>query len=150
MKSARGSRRYYLNDIPFEEAVRRFQEALERVNGLGPSSPEMVALDQAVGKVTAKPVWAKMSSPHYDAAAMDGVAVRSAETLGATETSPVQLQVGEQAVWLDTGDPIPDAFDAVIMVEMVHEVEESIIELQAPVPTDQHVRPMGEDIVATE
>ncbi len=150
MKSARGRRHYYLNDIPLEEASRRFHEALEGVGALEPALSETVALDRAAGRVTAEPVWARRSSPHYDAAAMDGVAVRSAETVGATETSPLQLKVGDQAVWLDTGDPIPEGFDAVVMIEVVHEVDDSVIELQAPVAPYQHVRPIGEDIVATE
>ncbi|MDP7226941.1 MAG: molybdopterin-binding protein, partial [SAR202 cluster bacterium] len=96
------------------------------------------------------PVWAKISSPHYDSAAMDGVAVRARDTVGATETSPLRLKLGDQAVWVDTGDPIPSGFDAVIMVEVVHEVDESTIEIQSPVPPYHHVRPLGEDIVATE
>ena len=81
---------------------------------------------------------------------MDGVAVRSRDTVGATEASPVRLRVGEQAVWLDTGDPMPPDFDAVIMVEVVHEVDASTIEVRSPVPPYHHVRPLGEDIVATE
>ena len=44
-------------------------------------------LPDVVGRVTAEPVWAAVSSPHYDAAAMDGIAVRAADTAGATETS---------------------------------------------------------------
>ena len=81
---------------------------------------------------------------------MDGVAVRSRDTVGATETSPVRLKVGDQAVWLDTGAPVPEGFDAVIMIEVVHEVDDSTIEVQSPVAPYQHVRPLGEDIVATE
>ena len=150
MQHHRRGRRYYLSDIPLDEAVKKFHAALEKVGALEPSPAETVPLDQANGRVTAEPVWAKTSSPHYDAAAMDGVAVRSRDTVGATETSPVRLKVGEQAVWLDTGDPVPEGFDAVIMVEVVHEPDESTIEIQSPVPPYQHVRPLGEDIVATE
>ena len=150
MHQQRHGRRYYLDDIPLDEAVRKFHAALREVGALAPSPAETVALDRANGRVTAGPVWAKVSSPHYDAAAMDGVAVRSRDTIGATETSPVRLSVGEQVVWLDTGDPVPPGFDAVIMVEDVHETDESTIEIQSPVPPYQHVRPLGEDIVATE
>ena len=146
----RRGRRYYLTDIPVDEAIQRFHAALEKAGALEPSAAEAVPLEQANGRVTAAAVWAKASSPHYDAAAMDGVAVRSRDTVGATETSPVRLDVGEQAVWLDTGDPIPEGFDAVVMVEVVHEVDGPAIELQSPVPPYQHVRPLGEDIVATE
>ena len=143
-------RRYYLSDVPLDEALRRFNEALERAGAATPSPPETVSLDQARGRTTASPVWAKTSSPHYDAAAMDGVAVRARETVGATETAPVRLKLGDQAAWVDTGDPLPEEFDAVIMVEVVHEVDGSTIEIQSAVPPYQHVRPLGEDIVATE
>ncbi len=143
-------RRYYLSDIPLDEAIRRFHAALEEAGALGPMPAEAVPLEDARGRVTAAPVWAKVSSPHYDSAAMDGVAVRARDTVGATETSPVRLRVGEQARWVDTGDPMPPGTDSVIMVEVVHEVDESVIEIQSPVAPYQHVRPLGEDIVATE
>ena len=143
-------RRYYLEDIPLADAVERFNRALRTVGALEPSPSEEVPLDRANGRVTAEPVWAKSSSPHYDASAMDGVAVRSRDTVGATETSPLRLSVADQAVFLDTGDPMPDGFDAVIMIEEVHEVDGSTIEVQAPVAPYQHVRALGEDIVATE
>jgi putative molybdopterin biosynthesis protein len=144
------SRQYYLSDIPLSEALQKFHAALEQVGALQRAVAETVPLEQAHGRVTAAPVWAVLSSPHYDAAAMDGVAVRARETIGATETSPLRLKVGEQAEWVDTGDPLPAGFDAVIMVEVVHEVDASTIEIQAPVAPYQHVRPLGEDIVATE
>ena len=143
-------RRYYLNDVPLDEAVRKFRTALQDAGALGPSPAETVAIDAANGRVTAEPVWAKASSPHYDAAAMDGVAVRAADTVGATETSPVRLMVGSQAAWVDTGDPVPHGFDSVIMIEVVHRVDETTIEVQSPVAPYQYVRRLGEDIVATE
>lgn len=133
-----------------DEALEKFNDALERVGATALLPPEIVSLNEARGRVTAAPVWAKISSPHYDAAAMDGVAVRAQETIGATETTPVRLRLGEQAAWVDTGDPLPEAFDAVIMVEVVHEIDEATIEIQSAVAPYQHVRPLGEDIVATE
>ena len=143
-------RRYYLSDIPLEEAYQRLFSALEPIGALEPSPAESVPLDKAIGRVTAKPIWAQISSPHYDSAAMDGVAVRARDTIGATETSPVRLKVGEQAVWVDTGQPLPAEFDSVIMVEVLHEVDEGTIEILSPVPPYQYVRTLGEDIVATE
>ena len=150
MAQRRQGRRYYLQDIPLDEAVERFHDALAEAGALERSPAEIVPLEAANGRVTAEPVWAKTSSPHYDASAMDGVAVRSRDTVGATETSPVRLKVGEQAAWVDTGDPMPEGSDSVIMVEVVHEIDDSTIEVDAPVPPYQHVRPLGEDIVATE
>ena len=144
------TRQYYLSDIPLSEALDRFHDALAQVGALEPVGAETLSLVQASGRITAAPVWAARSSPHYDAAAMDGVAVRAHETIGATETSPLRLSVGEQAVWVDTGDPMPPGFNAVIMIEVVHQVDENHLEIQAPVAPYQHVRPLGEDIVATE
>ncbi len=150
MSPRKQDRRYYLTDIPLDEALQRFFSALEPIGGLEPSPAETVTLDRAIGRVTAEPIWAKLSSPHYDSAAMDGVAVRAQDTVGATETSPIRLKVGEQVAWLDTGDPLPPGFDAVIMIEVIHEIDETIIEIMAPVAPYQHVRTLGEDIVATE
>ena len=95
--------------MPLHEAIEKFHAALRRVGALAVSEAVAVPLEQAHGRITGAPVWAARSSPHYDAAAMDGVAVRAQETIGATETSPRRLKVGEQAVWVDTGDPMPPA-----------------------------------------
>ncbi|MCY4530585.1 MAG: molybdopterin biosynthesis protein [Chloroflexi bacterium] len=143
-------RDYYLSDIPLDEAIRKFDRALADAGGLQYAAFERVPLDRANGRVTAEPVWAERSSPHYDAAAMDGVAVRAVDTVGASETSPLKLSVGDQALWIDTGDPMPRDADAVIMVEDVQEVDESTIEIYAPVSPYQHVRALGEDIAAAE
>ena len=126
-------RRYYLSDIPLEEAVQSYHAALEESDAIKPLSSETVSLDKGRGRVTAEPIWAKISSPHYDSAAMDGVAVRAQDTVGAMETAPIRLKLGEQAIWVDTGDPVPDEFDAVIMVEVVHEVDKTTIEIHSPV-----------------
>ena len=146
----RAGRRYYLQDVPLHEAVSKFHAALDSVGGRERTAAEAVHLEAAAGRVTAGPVTALLSSPHYDSSAMDGAAVRSADTVGATETSPVRLEIGRQAAWVDTGDPIPDEFDAVIMIEVIHQVDERTIEVQAAVPPYQHVRALGEDIAATE
>lgn len=148
--SHRHGRRYYLSDIPLDEALNRYFRALEGAGALERMQAEVVSLAQARGRVTAEPVWAKISSPHYDSAAMDGIAVRASDTVGATETSPLSLVVGEQAIWVDTGDAMPEGFNAVIMVEVVHEVDANTLEIQSPAAPYQHVRPLGEDIVATE
>jgi putative molybdopterin biosynthesis protein len=142
-------RRYYLEDRALEDARAQFAAALDRAGGVRPLPPELVPLASALGRVTAAPIWANLSSPHYHAAAMDGVAVRAAETAGATESSPLRLALGRQATWVDTGDPLPPDTDAVIMAENVQEIGDEI-EIMAAVAPWQHVRPLGEDIVATE
>lgn len=143
-------RKVYLDDIPWEEALEKYINYLQTVGALTPGRPEIIAVDTALGRVTAAPVYAGISSPHYHASAMDGIAVRSTDTHGASETSPKILAEGEEAVPVDTGDPLPDGFDAVIMIEDVHYVKTGVIEIIAPVPPLQHVRVVGEDMVATE
>lgn len=147
---SQAQRRFYLEDIPLVEALARFTSALDETGKLVPTAPEHVTLEKALGRVTAQPIWARISSPHYHAAAMDGAAVRSETTSNASEKAPVQLRIGDQAQWVDTGMPLPPGFDAVVMIENVHVVEEGLIEIMLPVAPWQHVRLMGEDIVASE
>jgi len=111
-------------------------------------SEEMLAGD-SLGRITSEAVFAKISSPHYHCSAMDGVAVRAEDTFGASEVSPIELQ-GEQFFPLDTGDEIPDGYDAVIMIEDVTQIAEDTIQIIAAATPWQHVRMVGEDVVATE
>jgi putative molybdopterin biosynthesis protein len=143
-------RRVYLEDIPLDTALSRFLGALERVGFLNPLPGEDVSLEESAGRTTARPVWAGLSSPLYHSAAMDGAAVRSEDTHGATKTSPVRLSVGHQAAWVDTGNPLPAQFNAVVMIEDIQEIGQDQIEILASVAPWQHVRPLGEDLVATE
>jgi putative molybdopterin biosynthesis protein len=107
-----------------------------------------VPLAEAAGLVTAEPVWAGRSSPPFDAAAMDGIAVRAADTAGASQDAPVLLGPGGYDV-VDTGDPIPAGRDAVVMREDVRYVN-GAAELRAAVPPYRHVRSIGEDVSAGE
>ncbi|HHZ61980.1 MAG TPA: molybdopterin biosynthesis protein, partial [Dehalococcoidia bacterium] len=136
----RHGRDYYLSDLPLDEALERFRALLDQSGIALTTAFETIPLIEARGRVTAAPVWAVASSPHYDASAMDGIAVRAKETIGATESSPLRLSSPDQVRWVDTGDPMPDGFDSVIMVEHVHELDDATIEIQAPVPPYHHVR----------
>ncbi len=106
---------------------------------------QRLGLAEAIGRVTAGPVWARRSSPAFDSAGMDGVAVRSVDTVGASETTPVTLTDFDV---IDTGDPLPAGRDAVVMREHVHLVgpDSQSAELIAAVPPYQHVRSIGEDV----
>jgi len=143
-------RKIYLQDIPLDEAWQRMMAAMEGAGLWSPFPGEDVPLDEALGRVTARPIWAALSSPGYHASAMDGYAVRSTDTLGATETAPVRLKLGEQAQYVDTGDPLPAWADAVIMLEHTQLIGDEAIEIQASVAPWTSVRSMGEDMVATE
>lgn len=142
-------RNIYLHDVALSEALENWHAALDANGLLAPLGIETIPLVEALGRVTAQPIWARISSPHYHAAAMDGYAVRSADTRGASETSPRLLHVGDQAIAVDTGDPLPAGMDAVIMIEDTQTVGDSI-EILATTAPWTYVRPMGEDMVATE
>ncbi len=139
----------YLHDIALDEATRAWREALVEADALGTLASESLPVTECLGRVTAAPVWARISSPHYHASAMDGYAVRADETEGATETRPKRLTIGQQAWYVDTGDPLPAGANAVIMVEDV-QTDGGQIEIIAAIPPWRYVRPMGEDIVATQ
>jgi len=168
----------YLHDISLDKAWARFTAALEAAGQWQPLLGETIPVAEAAGRVTAEPVWAKFSSPHYHASAMDGFVVRAQDTAGATQTRPVQLQligpesepddVPRPAQPVNTGHPLPLWANAVIMVENVQLLDPDghpISNIQYPIPNPQsptsieirasvapwqHIRPMGEDMVATE
>jgi len=146
----------YLHDIPFSEAWSAFTAAIEAAGRWGPLEEESLPLNQALDRVTAAPVWARHSSPHYHAAAMDGYALSAEDTEGASDRSPVTLESGHFQ-YVDTGDPMPTWANAVIPIELIEPVGESqgridveAIRFRQAASPWEHVRPMGEDMVATE
>ena len=143
------TRNIYLQEVALDEARQLLRRALEKAGRWQPLAGEEAPLDAALGRVTAGPVWARLSSPHYHACAMDGYALRAADTIGASDAHPARLQVGERAAPVDTGDPLPRWADAVVMVEQTQLEGEELV-LRAPLARWQNVRAVGEDIVATE
>jgi putative molybdopterin biosynthesis protein len=152
----------YLHDIPLSQAQSRLESALRDADLWRVLGAEIIPLDEnALGRTLAEPVWAVTSSPHYHASAMDGFAVRAAQTSGALPSKPVSLQIPTEACYLDTGDPLPPGFDSVIPIENTEALDEheeltdairdpASIRIRASVAPWTHVRPLGEDIVATE
>ncbi len=151
----------YLQDIPLPEAQDRLEIALKKAGLDGILGVEEIELDEkALGRILAEPVWAKLSSPHYNAAAMDGFAVQAGATEGALPTQPISLQ-SDKVVYVDTGDALPDWANAVIPIENVEPLEADgkpavdfrhppIIRIRAAATPWQHIRPLGEDIVTTQ
>jgi putative molybdopterin biosynthesis protein len=122
----------------------------ERFSHLGLVSGETVSVPDAVGRVLAEPVFAKLSSPNFHAAAMDGIAVKAEITFGASETRPKTLIKDKDAFFVNTGHVLPENTNAVIMIEHVNVVDDHRLEIESPAFPWQHVRKLGEDIVATE
>ena len=147
------TRKRYLKKTPLREAQELF---LARID---PSrvGHETVAVDDALNRVTAEPVFAKISSPHYHAAAMDGICVRAEDTFGATEFVGKRLRRASgdapppgAFAYVDTGNSLPAWADAVIMIEKVRQVDDGTVEIFESVAPWNHVRLVGEDVVATE
>src|SRR5690242_18692075 len=134
-------RRRYLKRMSRETALRLWlgQPAA------APLPAETVSTAEAADRVTGGPVFAARSVPHFHAAAMDGLAVRAADTFHASETRPVRLESGSFAV-IDTGDALPEPYDAVVMIEDVRWKEGGAAELVEAVSPWQHVRVAGEDL----
>ncbi|MEA1961463.1 MAG: molybdopterin biosynthesis protein [Bacillota bacterium] len=137
-------RNVYIENMPLEKALELFTQRLAEY-GWYNIETEVIPTRESLGRITALPVHAKRSSPHYVASAMDGIAVKAKTTFGASETNPVYLSC-EQYLELDTGDYVPAPFDAVIMIEDINRINDRVKIVKAAVPW-QHIRSIGEDLV---
>ena len=134
----------YLSNYPLEEARELFlRELLEA--GLKPRV-ERIPTSEANGRITSEAVYARICAPHYNACAMDGIALKASLTYNASETRPATLP-DNSFKWVNTGDPLPENYDCVVMVEDVIETEQGVQLFGAATPW-QHVRQIGEDIAA--
>ncbi len=124
-------------------------------NYLSKISPDLIKpietdVRNALGMITSKPVFAKLSSPNHNAAAMDGIAVVSEKTYEAKENNPIVLEKDVDFHYINTGYVIDDPYDGVIMIEDVYPIDENHVQILAPCSPWQHIRPVGEDIVSGE
>jgi len=140
-------RKIYLENTAWQEGLALM---MDKLAGRCIPRNELVDVRLALHRMTGAIVRAKRSSPHFSASAMDGYAIRAKETHGISEREPHWLELGVQAIQVDTGDPVPEGMDAVVMLEEVLEKGERGILLQTPVVPWNHVRPVGEDIVEGE
>lgn len=134
----------YLTNVQLEQAKNDYLTFLREAGMEG--REELVPVTEALGRISAHAVYAGLCAPHYNASAMDGIALLASLSFGATETTPVALSDSD-FVRVDTGDPLPEGCDAVIMIEDVVDTEQGIL-LYAPATPWQHIRQIGEDINA--
>lgn len=147
----------YLDCRPRKQAEELWWEKLREIEYFTKLPVQEVGISDALGRVTSQCIYAKQSVPHYNSSAMDGIAVRAQDTFGAAETTPKTLRVlqsgepfAEAGCYIvDTGDIMPAGTNAVIMVEDVHILDGCADIIAAAAPW-QHVRVIGEDIVANE
>ena len=147
------ARKRYLKKTPLVAARAMFLSLVD---------PERVGIDEipvddALDRITAEPVFARISSPHYHASAMDGICVRAEDTFGATEFAGKTLRLAGTGTpdaaafqYVDTGNALPSWANAVIMIEKIHQLDERTVEIFEAVAPWNHVRLVGEDVVATE
>ena len=127
-----------------------------------PLGPEPVELRDALGRVLAEPITSATAVPTFDNSAMDGYAVRAADTGGATEEAPQRFEVVAesragspadrgvepgQAIAISTGAVVPDGADAVVQVERTDGGSETVA-VFAEVAAGANIRRAGEDIAA--
>jgi putative molybdopterin biosynthesis protein len=130
-----------------DEARKRLFDRLSFDDSIG---HETLDVRHSVGRITAEPVFARFSAPTFHAAAMDGIAVDAAHTFGTTIERPKCLEVGKEAFFINTGQPLPEGTNAVIMIEQVQVVNDQTVQIESGAYPWQYVRKVGEDIVATE
>jgi molybdopterin molybdotransferase len=137
------------------------EEAWEKIASRCAALPiEERDLSACGGRVLAEPVMASMDLPPFDNSAMDGYALRAADTLHASEDKPVRLAVSGEvaagcgdtatvesgaAISIMTGAAIPPGADAVLMLEAAR-LRAGFVEIRQPVDTGRHVRRKGEDV----
>jgi putative molybdopterin biosynthesis protein len=147
------ARKRYLKKTPLAEA-RAMLLAVVDPTAL---AVEEIAVDDALDRITAEPIFARISSPHYHASAMDGICVRAEDTFGATEFAGKKLALAKSETpgagafkYVDTGNSLPPWANAVVMIEKVHQLDAATVEIFESAAPWNHVRLVGEDVVATE
>lgn len=138
-------RNTYIDNIDVELAKEQYFSKLN----IQPQFEEINVID-SLDRITYEAVMAKISSPNYNAAAMDGICVKSSNTIGATETNPKILELHKDFIYVNTGNPVKEPYDAVIMIEDVIILDDERVQILKAAHPWQHVRQIGEDIVATE
>ena len=138
-------RKIYLSNTPRQEALERFL-----AETTAKELTEKVPVRAGLGRITAAPVFARLSMPGYHAAAMDGIAVHAERTYGASDQAPLELEAQQDYVNVNTGGVLPQGFNSVIKVEDIQELPGIKVEIIAPATPWQHIRAVGEDVVAGE
>ncbi len=139
-------RNLYLKNTPVDDALEQFMEAVRKRVSV---RYETISVLDALDRITSQAVYARCCSPLFNSAAMDGIAVVAENTAGASEASPKVLEPEDYLV-INTGNPIREPYNAVIMAEDAMELGEGRLQITAAAAPWQHIRPIGEDIVTGE
>ncbi len=145
-RSSAGGRNTGLTLTPKERALEKFMKEVKAV--IKPAT-EVVSSADALGRVAAAGARARFSSPHYDSAAMDGIAVRSCDLKGASLEKPVILKP-EDFKQVNTGNQIESPYDAVIMAENITEMLDDRVCVKQEPAKWENLRRVGENFAEGE
>jgi len=138
----------YLSNTEIEKALQSYLEFIR--NQTFKIGTEKIKTVEGKDRFTTSALYAKISSPHYQSSAMDGIAVPASKTFGATETTPVELKLNRDFIRIDTGDPVNSPHDSVIMIEDVIEIDSETVRIFSSAVPFQNIRQIGEDIAQGE
>lgn len=137
----------YLSNIPLQEGIEKYCKFLD-INKV--RDTEYIDVEKSLNRMSSEAIYANLSAPFYNCSAMDGIAVKAESTFLANEQNMITLEESKDYIVVDTGDPIPKEFDAVIMVEDLLEKEDNSVKIIKPAIPWQHIRCLGEDVVEKE
>ena len=138
-------RNIYIDNIDVELALEKYFSEISF-----DFKSEKISVLDSVGRVTSKAVYANYCSPTYPASAMDGIFIFSEKIKEATEVAPVYLNKNDFK-YVNTGNPLDLSLgDCVVMIEELIELEDGNFKIIKNAKPWQHIRPMGEDIIAGE
>lgn len=137
----------YLSNIPLQEGIEKYCKFLD-INKV--RDTEYIDVEKSLNRMSSEAIYSNLSAPFYNCSAMDGIAVKAESTFLANEQNMITLEESKDYIVVDTGDPIPKEFDAVIMVEDLLEKEDNSVKIIKPAIPWQHIRCLGEDVVEKE
>ncbi len=153
-----------LKDMLGRSGVTSREDALKVLNGqlvVPDLRIEEIPLEETLGRIVGLDIVSPCDLPPFDRSAMDGYAVRSADTFGAAESHPALLTItGDipmgtmpdrplakgECMKIATGGALPPGADAVVMFEHAHPAGDAAIEVVKPSAPRDHVVGAGEDL----
>lgn len=140
------TQKIYLDNYDLDQAIDQYLSDLKEHMQL---EEVEISSKEALDHITSQAVYAKVSSPNYNASAMDGICLKAEDSNQASENNPVFLNK-DQYKFVDTGDVITSEYDSVIMIEDIVKQDDGSVMITSPAAYFQHVRPIGEDITQTQ
>ncbi len=134
-------RKIYLAKKSLEEAKAIWNKYLDKIK----PKKETIPVKAALNRITASPVQAQRSAPNFNASAMDGIAVSSEDTVGATEREPLTLN-NNQFEYINTGNLLPESYNAVIKIEDINQLDAGVQIFKSVSPW-HNVRTIGESVM---